>query len=270
MSEEEEEEELPEQDDEEGDPEASWNEAGLRPLTTCPLNLFIMRPKEAADAIVRWFFDNFENPARQTSYAGRAGGYVSIWGPYDAREIVERVFQGRAPADVIHFAVDEIGGEGTGWVPASSRVLPPAGPAPIIRSAGELHSEMQAQVGELQELLAKVEDAHGRMGHNRSPEPLDEVPLTKADTVELASALTTLAAQPVEPADKGAAATEATATIGAKRTKLGKWLTRMRDVAIAGALTEAAKTLFHELWPKIEQVLSSLLKTAGEWLASAF
>ena len=39
------------------------------------------------EAMRKWFFEHFEDPAHRTPYESREGGYQWIWGgPYDARE----------------------------------------------------------------------------------------------------------------------------------------------------------------------------------------
>ena len=79
-----------------------------------------LRPPEAAiddlegkslhEAIKDWFLSNFEDPAHETPYNGKEGGYQWIWGgPYDAREQIENYFGSAVPEEVIDAVVE--------WIP---------------------------------------------------------------------------------------------------------------------------------------------------------
>ena len=51
---------------------------------------------ERVEAMKEWFWENFEDPANETPYESREGGYQWIWGgPFDARplahDFMERV-----------------------------------------------------------------------------------------------------------------------------------------------------------------------------------
>ncbi len=249
----------------------SWDsDAGLAPLSPPPQNLDSMQPKAAVDAIIRWFHDNFEDPAQSTSYDSREGGYIYVWGPYDAREILEETFQGLAPEDLIRFAVDQIEGDGTEWVPAGGRILPPDDDEPPPMSTAEAHAQMRQEIQRLQARVAEVESALAGIGHNRPPEPLEEQPLTRAELGELKGALTTLDTQPVEPADNGAAATTANQTLTSTRDKIRGWLAQAREAAARAAINtvvgEGLKALGVRLWPLIEQGLTKIIEIASRWL----
>lgn len=247
----------------------SWDsDAGLEPLSPPPQNLDSMQPKAAVDAIIKWFHDNFEDPVHSTSYDSGEGGYLYVWGPYDAQEILEETFQGLVAQDLIKFAVDEIEGDGTEWVPASSRILPPDDEEPPPSSTEELHAEMQRQIRDIQDQLAQLEGARAGIGHNQPPEPIDAEPLSKDDRRELADALTTLGNQPVVPADQGEAATKASSTIASKRGKVRTWLAgagKTIATAIGGvAAEEIIKAIWVAVWPSIEK----LLGIVAQWIAS--
>lgn len=70
------------------------------------------------DALVKWFFRRFEDPADSLPYESAEGGYQWIFGgPYDAREELRDNFSGEAE-DIIEAAVDEIESHGqTEWAP---------------------------------------------------------------------------------------------------------------------------------------------------------
>lgn len=249
----------------------SWeSDTGLAPLSPRPQNLDGMRPKDATDAIIRWFFENFEDPVHSASHDVREGGYV--WGPYDAQEILEEHFHDLVREDLIRFAIDEIGGDGIEWVPANSRILPPdedePPPEAPSKPTAELHADMQRQIRELREQLTQVEEVRAGIGHNRPPAPLNDEPLTRDDRRELSDALNTLANQPVEPSDGGAAAAAANTTVGIKRSKVRKWLIVIGGGAITSAISDGIKALALQIWPTIEVSLTNLFLKVTEWLAS--
>lgn len=225
-----------------------------------------MRPKDAVDAVIQWFFENFDAEHR-VSHDGREG-YSFVWGPYDAREILEEHFSDLLREDMIRFAVDEIEHYGSNWLPTPSRLPQPDEGDRRPRSTEALHAEMLVQILELQNRLAEAEGALAGIGHNNPPESIADEPLSRADRRELAVVLTTLANQPAVPGDQGAAAIEASATLAAKRSKLRKWLSGLGP-AIATAVAsmtaeEAIKAIWVRVWPSIEHVLG----TVAQWLAS--
>lgn len=56
-----------------------------------------------------WFLDNFEDPAENTPFESREGGYIYIWGgPYDAKEELENMFSGIVPDELIGEVADEL------------------------------------------------------------------------------------------------------------------------------------------------------------------
>ena len=82
-----------------------------------------MKHAAAVEAMVEWFFTNFEDPAERTPWD--EGEYVFIWGgPYYARDELEDAFGGVATERAIAAAVDRIEEEGDLWVPSGSRMLP--------------------------------------------------------------------------------------------------------------------------------------------------
>lgn len=267
MAEEEEEDAPARLPDERADAAARWAERGLQPPSERPLNLFGRQPRDAVDAIVRWFFENFEDPVHHTPYNGREGGYLYLWGPYDAREILEEVFEGIAPDDVVMMAIDEIQGDGTEWVPAISRVIAPDD-GRLPRTTEALHAEMQDQIRELQGQLAKAEQALAGIGHNHPPEALADEALSRDDRRELAGALTTLANQPAVPADQGAAAIEASATIASKRSKLRKWLAGLGPTIATGVASMVAEESLKAIWLRLSPAIEQAMSTIAQWLAS--
>lgn len=70
--------------------------------------------------IAEWFFSLYEDPANETPYDGREGGYQYIHGgPYDAREAIEAEFKAVVDEDVIDKAIDFVERDGTlEWAPS--------------------------------------------------------------------------------------------------------------------------------------------------------
>ena len=78
-------------------------------------------PKEQQEEyIVAWFHSQFWDPAQETPYDGREGGYLYIHGgPYDAREELDEKFGGVVEESIIENAVEEIESDGqTDWAPS--------------------------------------------------------------------------------------------------------------------------------------------------------
>ena len=251
----------------------SWDtDTGLTPLSRPPQNLAGMRAKDAVDAIIQWFFENFEDPVHHTTYNGPEGGYLYIWGPYNAQEILEETFGGVAPGDLVRMAIDMIAGEGTEWVPAISRVVPPDENedwSPPMSTA-EAHAEIQREIRNLQDRIAQVESALAGIGHNQPPEPIEDQALSRDEVRELKGALTALGTQPVEPPDNGAAATVANQTLTSTRDKIRRWLGQVRDGAIKAAIntavSESVKAIGLRLWPLIEQGLTRIIEVVSRWI----
>lgn len=69
-----------------------------------------------------WFGRYFEDPAQETPYNGREGGYLYIHGgPYDAEEEIRGEFESVASEDAIQTAIDDVTSDGTyDWAPTSN------------------------------------------------------------------------------------------------------------------------------------------------------
>jgi hypothetical protein len=92
------------------------------PLSPCP-NVRGLADEDAAEAMVEWFWENFEDPVHHTPHD--EGEYVFIWGgPYDAREELEAAFSSTTSERAIEIATDSIETEGFEWVPSSARIVP--------------------------------------------------------------------------------------------------------------------------------------------------
>jgi hypothetical protein len=147
--------------------------------------------------VLEWFGRNFEDPAMDTPYEGKEGGYQYIWGgPYNAREELWREFEGILPEDRIEALADELERRGIEWAPGPDHPdrapeyddEPPAdddgepdfehiiadleiGISPTYGSEVEKQQreDLLAHIAALENELASLRPEHGGMGHNRPP-----------------------------------------------------------------------------------------------------
>jgi hypothetical protein len=79
-----------------------------------------LSPDEQQEHLVAWFLSQFWDPAHETPYDGREGGYQYVHGgPYEAREELEEKFGGIVEEAIIENAVGEIEADGTlEWAPS--------------------------------------------------------------------------------------------------------------------------------------------------------
>lgn len=153
--------------------------------------------------LIDWFHRYYEDPANETPYESREGGYQYIWGgPYDAREQLGDEFGGIVSEDVIERAIEEVESDGTlNWAPTSAHPsraeegMDHDRPDPIDQFESELNSairalnagakpqldspaerqtreRMRVAFDELAMQLPPEEPTHGGIGHNNPP--LDE------------------------------------------------------------------------------------------------
>lgn len=71
------------------------------------------------EAMRRWFCDRYEDPANQTPYNGREGGYQFVHGgPYDPNDAIQERFGGVVDYEVMDELIQELYGEvGDEWAP---------------------------------------------------------------------------------------------------------------------------------------------------------
>jgi hypothetical protein len=139
---------------------------------------------------------------------------------------------------------------------------------------GDVYEEVQDHVRSLQELLAEIPRPPPGIGHNRPPEPLDAEPFNETDHTELAQALEVLKAQPLEPADKGKAAQEATSVVQTKMEKLRGWLARKGELFTDEAIKEAGKQFGKwgslALWALLIDHMFHVIEKVPLWLNMIF
>jgi len=137
--------------------------------------------------MVGWFFDNFEDPAQETPYNGREGGYLFIHGgPYEAQNYIPDAFPDATEDEHIE-AIDRIDAEGPSFAPAGHRVLPPDeedderyGSPPLAVRLDALGGQLEEVRAHVQEMLALQRREHEERdgpppaGHNNPPD--DDAP----------------------------------------------------------------------------------------------
>jgi hypothetical protein len=124
------------------EPEQDWDSmedhAELPDLTEDQLKA--LSPEKQREYIIAWFQSLFWDPAQETPYDGREGGYQYVHGgPYEARGELEDKFGGIVEEVIIESAVEEIEMDGTHeWAPS------PAHPDQL-RAAEEYYESFRPQ-----------------------------------------------------------------------------------------------------------------------------
>lgn len=148
-------------------------------------------PDRQREMLVEWFGSRYHDPAQDTPYDGREGGYQYIHGgPYDARDELEQNFADFVSDETIDAAVDELESEGTmEWAPIradrpddSDYIAPPRriadfdalidDGARVIPPNAEQERAKQDVLKSAEtflEALRRSQPQHGGMGHNGPP-----------------------------------------------------------------------------------------------------
>lgn len=153
---------------------------------------------ELIDVMKTWFFQKFEDPAESTPYESAEGGYQWIWGgPYDATEELASEFGEHVPEQVIKEVVGEIEADGLfDWAPKRSGddydVAVPDEPSwpplDVLQTPNRPKDEDAARrevldrLAALEEAVRGLGDQPSMMGHNRPPEPLEDLPFSADDS----------------------------------------------------------------------------------------
>ncbi|MXY05654.1 MAG: hypothetical protein F4169_01420 [Gammaproteobacteria bacterium] len=144
-------------------------------------------PETQKEVLKAWFFHNFEDPAENTPYESREGGYQYIWGgPYDADEELRSEFEPLGVSDeVIDAVVEEVTRGGMFlWAPTYDRMADkstskvddgwfplPLDEVEFLRPSKEQASRQNVleRIGALEERLAVLEDNPPIVGSNVPP-----------------------------------------------------------------------------------------------------
>lgn len=71
------------------------------------------------EAMRQWFYDRYEDPANETPYDGKEGGYIFVWGgPYDPSDVIQERFSEFVDFDVMWELIEDLHTEvGDEWAP---------------------------------------------------------------------------------------------------------------------------------------------------------
>lgn len=111
------------------------------------------------DHLVHWFYFYYEDPANETPYNSREGGYQYVaGGPYNAEEELRDSFEGIVPEDIILRAVDELQIDGIiDWAPSSNH----DDKISIMEEAlADQYEREKPNLQELQKLIADDRELH--------------------------------------------------------------------------------------------------------------
>ncbi|MET3352402.1 UNVERIFIED_ORG: hypothetical protein ABID33_000285 [Xanthobacter viscosus] len=209
--------------------------------------------------MIHWFGRNFEDPANETPYETREGGYQYIWGgPYDAAEELFAEFGDIVLEDRIRQAVDKVESDGiTNWAPSRNHPNHPnqqyareelvdeypddkpeerplqqvlkmleSGATPIFGGEEERaqRREILSRLDVLEAELKALKPAHGGIGHNRPPEDEETSPIVG----EVQEAVAEIGAEMVKATPDALAVAQATSRL---QTAIG-WLQKKADTAV--------------------------------------
>lgn len=143
------------------------------------------------DMLIAWFVSRYQDPAHETPYDGREGGYQYIHGgPYEAREELGSEFGSYVSDEVIEAAADEIESDGTTeWAPirhfddredeyefeprwiADFRVVinDPERIEPTTPETEDARNRVHRHAEEFLQALRETRPGHGQIGHNGPP-----------------------------------------------------------------------------------------------------
>jgi hypothetical protein len=249
-----------------------------------------------------WFAQHFEDPAQETPYNSREGGYLFIWGgPYNAFEELGDEFGDFVSEERIKEVVDYVESDGTfDWAPGTNHSdhqqardeweaehdeneqeapldnlirLLRSGTIPQFGSESE-RAERQAILGRLDQLdaaLAALKPAHGGLGHNNPPAD-DDIPV--GEIKEAKEASTDLRRELVKNEPDALAVVQATS-----RLKIALcWFLKKADITVdafakavgdttgKAVVAVAGVYVTAELLPKIAQSVSSVIALTTKWL----
>lgn len=207
--------------------------------------------EEQVEYMKVWFGRYFEDPAQETPYNGREGGYLYIHGgPYDAEDEIRSEFEGVASEEAIESAIEEVTSDGTfDWAPTSNHPNridegrddynadeePPITAEDLLRRIqegaqpkfgnGELlqREAVRERLNELERQLAEMIPQPGEIGHNRPPGSI-----TDEQVAEITAAIADIRLQLATPEPN----VEIVARAGMLFERFGGWLAAKTEIAV--------------------------------------
>ena len=239
--------------------------------------------------MVHWFFGMFEDPANETPYNGREGGYQYIWGgPYEAVDELGAEFGEIVSEEELEAAIVEVESDGiVEWAPgpghpdqkarmeeamADDHVSPPTtleeihnrlegGVTPQFGDPVEVGSRgsLRNEIAQLRDLIERDAPVHGGIGHNRPPNQLH---LSVDLTVEVKQIIEEIDAEVAKLAPNVKAVVESTSRVGKALGWVGEKLNKSLDAFLT------------KFWSRlgVEAALGAgvLLSPVVEWLGRVF
>lgn len=221
------------------------------------------------ETIKEWFFANYEDPAENTPYESREGGYQYIWGgPYDAREEIEIHFTD-VPEDVIEEIVGELEGTAVDWAPNSNRIFDEDPPD----NGGQTsYEELQLRLNELERVIAKINPISSLIGSNHPPEDIGVPPYRDEDKQQIEQAVAILRAPEDQLVQNAKQTIEVAEILKTKGEKLREFFARHGDKFVESFSSQlgkrAADSVTFALWIKLGGALIAVYE-AAKWLLQA-
>ena len=239
-----------------------WDEPQCVPVSNPPSKLYALTPEQQFDAIRHWFLMNFEDPVHSTPFDEEERGYNYVWGgPYETRDIISDVFgDGELHPDTVEKIIDHLEEISYEWVPSEDRILPPddEDDEPVYSDLESAHDDMLSAATEAKTAFQDVQQQVANIGHNRPPEPINDLLPDDVHLNDVGDAIDTLQRQDARPEDGGEEAEQA---LGLLTRVRGWWATKLERTADSffdQLGTRAADTLF--------VAISALILKATGWL----
>ncbi len=262
-----------------------------------PSRLKRLGKEKQLEYMLFWFRSNFEDPARETPYEGREGGYQYIWGgPYNALEQLGREFGDLVREHRIQEAADEVESDGIfDWAPGDNHPdkrdrerevfeeafeddLPfdpdveletvqrrlAAGVIPQFGGGDELErrAEILKRLDALEAALRRPPRARGGIGHNNPPPDSDLA--AESLLSDIAEASRTIRTEITKDRPDVKAVAEATSQIHAG----ARWFVRNVADGYTKALGAAgAAATIAWLSPQARQLMLDVSSAAIHWLS---
>lgn len=241
-------------------------DSGLAPLSKLP-GVKKRSRAEAVEKIRNWFFKNFDDPAQETPYDGREGGYFFIHGgPFDTRDIIEESFGELVSQDTIELAITTIEEDGgPDWAPAGHRVLPPDEPQedlPVTIAA--LHNKMLRKLDSVERAFEELRSPPAGIGHNNPPQCIEPMVLDSVELAELRNAVALLKAQPAEPTKMLDSVAQAASTLANLGKKIAGYCAKQTDAFISQTVKSAGEELGK--WLVRSGLVLAAAVAASNWL----
>ena len=240
---------------------------------------------EQIEVMKAWFYENFEDPAEQTPYVSAEGGYQWIWGgPFDASEVLSSEFGEHVPEEVIEAVVAEVQADGLyDWAPKKIEIddvvdaddgpWPPLVVTELPRPAADEGTSRREVLDRLAALEAAVEELRDQppmMGHNRPPEPLEDVPLTPGDGRTIRLVVEAVREEVQKPTPVVDEVEEGASRLHGIALRLGQWLKQRLDQgadAFAKTLGAGIAAVLLAKLTALYETLVGAVQAISNWIA---